>query len=120
MSALLIGDYIVTPAMARESGWRPVTQRAAWAWPPQGAESQGLREVASPQGAKVADPPASLEAVASRTGRVRLTDRGIAVVVAFFLAVCTTAALVLVSGFLAISNDPVAASPQSAVVGTQW
>lgn len=36
----------------------------------------------------------------------RLTDRGIAVVVTLFLALCLTAAVVLVTNFLAVSNEP--------------
>ncbi len=37
---------------------------------------------------------------------VALTPRGLAVVVTFFLALFVTAAVVLVTGFLAFSNEP--------------
>lgn len=45
---------------------------------------------------------------ASRPGALgwHLTDRGVAVVVTLFLALCLTAAVVVVTSFLAVSNDP--------------
>lgn len=46
---------------------------------------------------------------ASRRGGMRLTRRGLAVVVGGFAALMTTALVVLVVGFLAVSNDPVVA-----------
>jgi hypothetical protein len=49
-------------------------------------------------------------AAASRPASTwQLTDRGLAVVVMFFLALVATAAVVMVGGFLAVSNAPVAA-----------
>jgi hypothetical protein len=65
------------------------------------------------------DRPAA-DAYGRKAAPLRLTDRGIAVVVVFFLALLATAAVVLVTSFLSISNDPIPANGvQPALVALQ-
>ena len=51
-----------------------------------------------------------LPKVASAAAPLRLTRRGLAVVVGGFTLLMMTALVVLVTGFLAVSNDPIVAS----------
>lgn len=107
MSALLVDDLVATvPTRTRPGRWRHV-ERGPQARPqlvalpggrPGGVGAPQVRG-SVPEGIRVAAP----------AGSWRLTDRGIAVVVVFFLALVATAALVLVDGFLAVSNAPVEA-----------
>lgn len=63
----------------------------------------------------------SIARAAIRPGRVELTERGIVVILSVFLAVMVTAAVVAVSVFLAVPNDPVGVGPTSpGVLGGQW
>lgn len=98
MSTLLVDDLImVLPTGAQAGGWRHV-ERGPQAHP---------HLVAVPT-------PVRTRAV-GETAPLRLTDRGIAVVVGFFLAVVAIAALVLVSSFLSVSNEPI---PAGTITGT--
>jgi hypothetical protein len=92
MSALLVDDMIVPlPTRTAATGWRHVenVEPAAWPRPHLVTEAAPVAVRASRQAAPL-----------------RLTDRGIAVIVVFFLALIATAAVVLVTSFLSISNDP--------------
>ncbi len=106
MSALLVDDMIVPlPTRAAATGWRHVENVEPAARP-----RPHLVTEAAPVGG-----PASRQAAP-----LRLTDRGIAVIVVFFLALIATAAIVLVTSFLSISNDPVPApGAQPALVALQ-
>ena len=119
MSALLAEDLAATiPATLPSVGtrprrWRhvergPVSRPQLVALPggrPCGVAAPGVRSVGAP--AAAARPSAS---------SWQLTDRGIAVVVLFFLALVATAAVVLVGSFLAVSDAPVVAPHDVAAV----
>ncbi|HEY3407686.1 MAG TPA: hypothetical protein VGK53_05890 [Propionicimonas sp.] len=106
MSALLVDDMIVAlPTRTAAAGWRHVENVESAVRP-----RPHLVTEAAPVAAR-----ASRQAVP-----LRLTDRGIAVIVVFFLALIATAAVVLVTSFLSISNDPVSApGAQPALVALQ-
>ena len=103
MSALLVDELIVPlPTRPQATAWRHV--------------EPGLRQ--RPHLAVVPEPVQTR--AAGRPASLRLTDRGIAVVVVFFLAVVATAAVVLVTSFLGVSNEPIPASGTTpALVATQ-
>ncbi|MCA0294399.1 MAG: hypothetical protein LCH96_03615 [Actinobacteria bacterium] len=111
MSALLVDDlYVTVPTRPQPGRWRHVENSPQAR--PQSAALPGGR----PQG--VTAPPVRRVAPATRptvtaapSAGWHLTDRGIAVVVVFFLAVVATAAAVLVTGFLSVSNDPLQSVP---------
>jgi hypothetical protein len=94
MSALLVDDLIVPlPTRPASTGWRHVGPGQA-----------------RPQLAAVPAPRAPVRTRTSApAAQLRLTDRGIAVIVMFFLALIATAAVVLVTSFLSVSNDPLPA-----------
>lgn len=106
MSALMVDDMTGTLTPSRVEGARVRALRGP-ATRPRVAPFPGRR----PDGG-VAAPELGAEStrggVASRpeSSGWHLTDRGIAVVVTFFLALCVTAAVVLVTSFLAVSNEP--------------
>ncbi|HEY3338721.1 MAG TPA: hypothetical protein VGK18_09470 [Propionicimonas sp.] len=106
MSALLVDDLIVPlPVRPAATGWKHVEHVEPAARP-----RPHLVTTSAPVGARVSRQVAPL----------RLTDRGIAVVVVFFLALIATAAVVLVTSFLSVSNDPVPApGAQPALVALQ-
>ena len=92
MSALLVDDLIVPlPARAATTGWRHIEHGAP---------------VAQPWPRLVTAPVPVVERQSRPAAPLRLTDRGIAVVVMFFLALIATAAVVLVTSFLSVSNEP--------------
>lgn len=111
MSALLVDDlYVPVPTRPQPGRWRHVD--AAPQARPQSAALPGGRPlgVTAPPVRRVATTTRPVAATAPATGW-HLTDRGIAVVVVFFLAVVATAAVVLVTGFLAVSNEPLQSVP---------
>lgn len=122
MSALLAEDLTATIPVALPSVG---TQPRRWRHVERGPVSRPLL-VALPGGRPggVAAPGArSLSAPAAVSGPAssswQLTDRGLAVVVIFFLALVATAAVVMVGGFLSVSNAPVAGSHDVAGVVLQ-
>ena len=96
MSALLVDEmFLPLPKRPQATGWRHVEHDAQ----------------PRPQLFVVPEPVSPVcEEASSKTAPLRLTDRGIAVVVVFFLALVATAAIVLVTSFLGVSNDPIPAS----------
>jgi hypothetical protein len=106
MSALLVDDMIVPlPTRTAATGWRHVENVE----PAPRSRPHLVTEAA----------PVAVRA-SRKAARLRLTDRGIAVVVVFFLALLATAAVVLVTSFLSISNDPIPANGvQPALVALQ-
>lgn len=99
MSALLVDDLIVAT---------PTRPQSAAAWRHVEREVQARPQLVALPGGRHARPrPAA-------SGSWQLTDRGIAVVVGFFLALLTTAAVVLVTGFLSVSDAPLGAAGPSA------
>ena len=117
MSALLVDDLIVPlPTRPQATAWRHVEpgsrQRPHLAVAPETV----VREPGVP--APVV--PGHARTLAAQPAPLRLTDRGIAVVLIFFLAVVATAAVILVTSFLSVSNDPIPASGTTlALVATQ-
>ena len=117
MSALLVDDLVVpVPVRPQPGRWRHV-ERGPQARPqvvslpggrPEGVPAPELRATAP--AAKAAARP-----IAPRGDSWQLTDRGIAVVVVFFLAVVATAAVVLVTSFLSVSNAPLPAAPNAPI-----
>ena len=108
MSALLVDEMVVqAPSRQQPRRWRHVNRG------PEGRPNlvalPGGRPagVAAPElrSARVAPAPRTTQAAA--VAPLQLTDRGIAVIVVLFLALVATAVVVLVSGFLAVSNDPI-------------
>lgn len=116
MSAQLVDDLVEqSPSRLQPNRWRHV-EHGPQARPhlvvlpggrPSGVAAPTLRAAVAP----VRRPAPAVVGVP-----LRLTDRGIAVVLALFLAIFATAAVVLVSSFLAISNDPIPAVQPTAVV----
>ena len=106
MSALLVDEmFLPLPTRPQATGWRHVEH-----------DSQPR-----PQLSVVREPVSVVRAGAlPEAAQLRLTDRGIAVVVVFFLALVATAAVVLVTSFLGVSNDPIPASGSTvALVSSQ-
>jgi hypothetical protein len=101
MSALLVDDLIVPlPTRSQSEGWRHVERE----------------DRARPHLVAVPEPTR----VSGQASPMRLTDRGLAVIVVFFLALVATAAVVLVTSFLGVSNEPIPApGPQSAQVASR-
>lgn len=132
MSVLLIDDVVTTASRPAPTGtWRPVPRRVSQGQPrPTPAGSPDRPGVASggvgiggrPHLARAARQTAPRPTLASqvRAPGWQLTDRGLAVAVALFLAVCATAAVVLIVGFLSVSNASPTSVPSAATVGTQW
>ena len=106
MSALLVDDMIVPlPTRTAANGWRHV---------------ENVEPAAHPRPHLVAVPATTAVPEPRPAAPLRLTNRGIAVVVVFFLALIATAAVVLVTSFLSISNEPVSAlGTQPALVALQ-
>ena len=106
MSALLVDDLIVPlPTRAVTTGWRHI---------------EHVEPAARPRPHLVTAPVPVADRESRPAAPLRLTDRGIAVGVMFFLALIATAAVVLVTGFLSVSNDPVPApGAQPALVALQ-
>jgi hypothetical protein len=113
VSALLVDDLVVPmPTHPQPGRWRHV-ERGPQSRPhlvglpggrPEGVPAPELRRVH----------PAPARPTAPAASSWQLTDRGIAVVVVFFLAVVAAAAIVLVSGFLAVSDAPLPPAPAAA------
>jgi len=121
MSALLIEDLSTTiPVSLPGTGAEPRRWRHVERGPqarPHLVSLPGGRPggVAAPAAARV---PARV--AASTPARTwELTDQGIAVVVVFFLAVVALAAVVLVSGFLAVSDAPLPVAPPVVAAAAQ-
>ncbi len=106
MSALLVDDLIVPlPVRPATTAWRHVEQ---------------TEQAARPRLQLVTEPAPVVAQASREVAPLRLTDRGIAVIVVFFLALIATAAVVLVTSFLGVSNDPITApGVQSAQVTLQ-
>lgn len=113
MSALLVDDlYVPLPAWPQADGWRHVDP-APQAHP----HLTGVPAAQAGRGSKAAGVRTP---VAGQSAPLRLTDRGIAVIVGFFLALLATAAVVLVVSFLGVSNEPIPAGGDLlALVATQ-
>lgn len=107
MSALLVDEL-----------YAPVSQRR----PAEGWRHVDLAQQARPHLAAVpvelAPAPLTAPTRNGVTAPLRLTDRGIAVILGFFLAVFATAAVVLVVSFLGVSNGPFQGSGQSPTLVT--
>jgi len=103
MSALLVDDLIVPlPTRPAATGWRHV------------------ETAARPRPRLVTAPTPATGRTSGQAAPLRLTDRGMAVIVVFFLALIATAAVVLVTSFLSVSNDRVPApGGQPALVALQ-
>jgi hypothetical protein len=118
MSALLVDDLIVpVPVRPQPRHWRHV-ERGPLARPQVVATPCGRPEgVAAPE-VRAAAParPVVRPARASAHGSWQLTDRGVAVVVVFFLALLATAAVVLVGSFFSVSDAPFPAASNDAAV----
>ena len=119
MSALLIDELdVLAPVRPQPKRWRHVNRRpearphlvALPGGRPGGVPAPELGDVTPAAGAQ----PTGSAAPA----QLRLTNRGLAVVVVFFLALVTTAAVVLITGFLAVSDAPIPAGPAAAVVAS--
>jgi hypothetical protein len=108
MSALLVDELTVAaPSMAPQ--WRRVEPSADAFGGPQ-AELFELHPVSA---------PGAVPALTGRPGSLRLTDRGIAVVLTLFVGLFLVGAAVVVSGFFAVSDAPIShqQAPQSVAVG---
>ncbi|MFT4111017.1 hypothetical protein [Propionicimonas sp.] len=118
MSALLLEDLLVpVPTTAPQPGrWRHV-ERSPQARPATGLPGGRPLGVVAPPVQAV--PAAARPAGASRRSDWQLTDRGVAVVVLFFLAVVALSAAALVVGFLSVSDAPIPVAPDVAAVVTQ-
>lgn len=90
-----------TPTAPRSPQARPVPPRTPGGRPG-GVRAPSFR----------AAPGAELRATG---GTLHLTRRGLAVVMGFFTALMATAATVVVTSFLSVSNDPPVSSPVAAV-----
>ena len=110
MSALLVDEmFLPLPTRPQATGWRHVEQ------PSQPRPQLSVVRDSVPMVRSAASPRAI-----GNAAPLRLTDRGIAVVVVFFLALVATAAVVLVTSFLGVSNDPIPASGSTvALVSSQ-
>lgn len=110
MSALLIDELdVAAPIRQQPRRWRHVDRRPEAR--PQlvglpGGRPAGVRAPEVGPGQSRVRPLAS-PASRPAAGSWQLTDRGIAVVTVFFLALLVIAAVVLVNGFLAVSNAPI-------------
>jgi len=106
MSALLVDDMIVPlPTRTAATGWRHV---------------EHVEPAARPRPYLVTEAAPVTVGASRQAAPLLLTDRGIAVIVVFFLALIATAAVVLVTSFLSISNDPIPApGAQPALVALQ-
>lgn len=106
MSALLVDDlFVPLPTRPAATGWRHV---------------EHVEPAARPRPHLVTVPEPATVRASREAAPLRLTDRGIAVIVVFFLALIATAAVVLVTSFLSVSNDPVPApGSQPALVALQ-
>jgi len=100
MSALLVDDLVPQVATSA-NGWHHV----------RGREYGRLALVPD-----LEDGVGSAPVVTNRRAGWRLTDRGIKVVVSFFLALFATALVVLVSGFFAVSDAPTSVPQAPAAV----
>ncbi len=98
MSALLV-DELYAPLSPRQGaeGWRHVER------PQQARPHLAAVPVAEPGRPR---PAAPTRQGAAGAAPLRLTDRGIAVILGFLLALVAAAAVVLVVGFLGVSNEP--------------
>ncbi len=112
MSALLVDDlYVPVPTRPQPGRWKHV-DGSPKARPQAGALPGGRPlGVAAPQVRRLAAAERPEVSPARPTAGWHLTDRGIAVVVVFFLAVVATAAVVLLGSFLAVSDAPLSGSP---------
>ena len=121
MSVLLVDELEVQPPIRLQpKRWRHVARKPEAR--PQLVGLPGGRPggVAAPElGGAVAAGVRRPEVAATPTP-LRLTERGLAVVVTFFLALVATAAVVLVTSFLTVSDAPIPAGPAaSALVSGQ-
>ena len=110
MSALLVDDMMLVddmivrlPTRTAATGWRHVDQ---------------VEPATRPMPYLVTEAAPVSVGASRQAAPLRLTDRGIAVIVVFFLALMATAAVVLVTSFLSISNDPIAAPGTQPVLVT--
>ncbi|MGC3993565.1 MAG: hypothetical protein QM779_05490 [Propionicimonas sp.] len=117
MSALLLEDLLVPVPTA-------VPQPVRWRHVERSPQARPVTALPGGRPLGVVAPPVQVPASATATVRPaaaprrsdwQLTDRGIAVVVTFFLAVVAVATVVLVTAFLSVSDAPVAARPDVAV-----
>ncbi len=126
MSALLMDDLVIdAPVRPEISRWRHVDSVRGPGFDPEltaggrpslsATDATTSRTASAAPGFRAATRPRPVVAPAP----MRLTDRGLAVVVVFFLALVATAAVVLVTAFLAVSNDPIAAPGRTPGVSVQ-
>lgn len=115
MSALLVDDLIVPlPTRQTATGWRHVEHA-------EGVQhAEYVEHAARPRPYLVTDAAPVSVGASRQAAPLQLTARGIAVIVIFFLSLMVTAAVVLVTSFLSVSNDPLPApAAQQGVVSTQ-
>ncbi len=117
MSALLVDDLIVQVPTRTQPGRCRHGERVPPARPqltvlPGGRPDGVAAPTVRPQARAVC--PAAPGASEPGTSGWQLTERGIAVVVVFFLALVATAAVVLVTSFLSVSNAPLHEVPPPA------
>jgi len=120
MSALLVDELdVLAPSRPQPTRWRHV-ERGPQARPQltllPGGRPAG---VAAPRLGTAAGATGQRSHQATAPAPLRLTDRGIAVVVGFFLALLVTAVVVLVSGFLAVSDAPLSVPAAPGAVSGQ-
>lgn len=112
MSALLIDELdVAAPIRQQPRRWRHVERRPEARPHLVGLPGGRPAGVQAPELGRAQSATATAARPAPRpvAGSWQLTDRGIAVVTVFFLALLATAAIVLVGGFLAVSNAPLIA-----------
>lgn len=116
MSALLVDELdVLAPGRPQPKRWRHVARKPEAR--PQLVLLPGGRPggVAAPE-LRSASTQLRRPGPRSAPAQLRLTERGLAVVVVFFLALLATAAVVLVTSFLAVSDAAIPSGPAASVV----
>lgn len=123
MSALLVDDLVIAAPSRKRSQWqhvRPTAHLARVVQLPIVEESLQLAPVApvvEPVGAP--RPRSATAPIGISVGDWQLTARGLAAVMALFLGVVAVAAVVLISSFFAVSNEPIAEGSSATRVAVQ-
>lgn len=108
MSALLVDDLVITTARhPQPRRWRHVRGS--------GSDAQVVQFPLAPEApVEAGRSAAATRPIGISLGSWQLTARGLAVLMGLFVTVVAIAAIVLVGGFLAVSNAPIAESFQLA------